>query len=327
MVKNVCGGIKKVEKKKLIVANFNIVFLDRDREYPMLDYFETILMPAFLSNYIQKRGDDHFLFYNVGVKQVSEGDYALVGNIVKKTVLEIKSDFDENGNLVEKNEHHPAAPYSMFVVYLKNHRMILVENQKGSPTLANFRALTNFVLNKYIKSIADLTVQPQVTEAMVNIVGMPMRENMQNVLNRVSKIHTLTLRFYPLNGDGDIDYSDIFGTLSKEGRREVGSNTGSITFNSPKNVDGVLRMVEKAKATVQPIFIVTNKDNSRSRIREDEISEVRTLNMIGDCADNEDSIVQTGRNIESINFQSAENTRIYERNIGNIIKFQKDRLD
>lgn len=310
-----------VEKKKLTVANFNVVFVDQEKEYPMLEYFDTVLLPAFKADYIQKKGDNYFLLYNVGVKQVAEDDYVLVGYIVKKTVLEIKSDFNEDGKLIEKNEYHPAAPYSMFVIYLKNHRMILVENQKGSPTLANFRVLTNYVLGKYIKSNVAMFEGLSLPEAIVNIVGMPMRENIENMLNDVSKIRTLTLRFYPLNGDGDIDFSEVFGNLTKEGRKTVGSNTGYVTFNSPKNVKGILKLIEKAKATVEPIFAVTNKDGSKVTIRENQISEVRTIEIAGDCTENEESIIQGGRQIESINFQSKENTRIYKNNIKNIIKF------
>ena len=72
---------------------------------------------------------------------------------------------------------------------------------------------------------------------------------------------------------------------------------------------------------MEPIFAVTNKDGSKVTIRENQISEVRTIEIAGDCTENEESIIQGGRQIESINFQSKENTRIYKNNIKNIIKF------
>lgn len=104
-----------VEQKKVSVANFNVVFDDNQIESPMLDYFETVMMPAMQAGYVQKKGDNEFLFTDVHVEKDGSEQYVLVGNIVKKTILEIKSDLDDSGNLIEKDELHSSAPYSMFV--------------------------------------------------------------------------------------------------------------------------------------------------------------------------------------------------------------------
>lgn len=117
-----------MSKKRISVANFNAVFLDGQNELPLLSYFDTLFMPALKSDYVRESGDSTFLLLNVNVVHDKQGDYVLVGNIVKKTILEVLSDLNEFGELVEKDDHYPSAPYSTFVIYLKNHRMIFAEN-------------------------------------------------------------------------------------------------------------------------------------------------------------------------------------------------------
>ena len=80
-----------METKRVTVANFNIVFADSKNEYPMLDYFDKIVMPALTEDIIWKSGDNKFLLNNIGVKCDNRGTYVLTGNIIKKTILEIKS--------------------------------------------------------------------------------------------------------------------------------------------------------------------------------------------------------------------------------------------
>ena len=108
--------------KKSSVANFNLVFYGKDEE-PLLAYFDSILMPALTSGITREIGDAKYFLMNVGVEETEEGEYVLRGLIIKQTVLEVKSDLDENGKLIEKDEKYPTAPFSTFVIYLKNHRI------------------------------------------------------------------------------------------------------------------------------------------------------------------------------------------------------------
>lgn len=314
-------GEKRMETKKVTVANFNIVFADDKKEYPMLDYFDKIVMPAFTGDTLLKRGDNKFLLNNVKVKCDNRDDYVLTGNIIKKTILEIKSDLNENGELVEKDEIHTSAPYSTFVIYLNNHRMILVENQKGSPSIANFRSLIRHLLSNYVKCHNRNDKDNKFPQPLVSIVGIPRKENIENILKNASKVNKLTLRFYPLNGDGDIDLSGAFGMLAKEARNMLGANTGSITYNSPTNTKGIIKLVTQSNGTVEPIFSVTDKDNAKTTIKEDQITETRSINMDGECFENESNIIAYGRELESIKYKSEENEKIYERNQDKISKY------
>lgn len=138
--------------------------------------------------------------------------------MLKVQSLKLNLCLTEKGNLVERNDVYPTAPFSTFIVYLKNHRMILVENQKGSPSLDSFRSTVKYILDTYVArenhSRMELN-KVQLPIPLVSVVGIPPKGGMVAALKQVEKISTLTLKFYPLNGDGDLDLSGIMSGISK----------------------------------------------------------------------------------------------------------------
>lgn len=168
--------------KRTFIANFNLVFYGKDEE-PLLSQFDTILMPALISGEKRTSGDSKYFLLDVGIQQDEDDEYVLKGLIVKQTVLEVKSDLDENGRLIEKDEKYPTAPFSMFAIYLKNHRMVYVQNQKGSPSLDNFKATIKYLLNLYVdKKSKELNKELPIP--ILNVVGIPMRKKIKRCLGR-----------------------------------------------------------------------------------------------------------------------------------------------
>ena len=89
-----------MSKKKMSVANFNVVFFEKGEEKPMLDYFDTIMMPALLSGRKRVTNGSTYTLKDVSIVMDETGEYILRGIFIKKTVLEVKSDLDSDGNLV-----------------------------------------------------------------------------------------------------------------------------------------------------------------------------------------------------------------------------------
>ncbi len=308
--------------KKMAIANFNITF--GENEEPLLNYFDTILLPALKSNLVRSIGGTDYLFFNVDVIEIEDEEYAIKGIIIKKTNLEVFSKFDDNSStLFETNELHPTAPYSTFVIYLKNHRMVLVKNQKGSPDLRSFAATITYVLDRYIR---DENIkrkeqkEPLLPYSIVNVVGIPLRENINEAIKNVSKINKLILKFYPLNGD--IDFSGMFNTLTTDLRKAVGSKTGSTTLNSPKSVSGITEILEQAQGTVEPVFKVTYPDKKKGTITNGQLSENMEINLL-DNNINEDTkeIIERTKGIDSIKYISQGNEEIYNKNKYKIVPF------
>lgn len=105
-----------MSQKNLYMANFNCTF--GDNHLPMLDYFEEIVLPAFINGYEKKTSKNTFFFHNVEIVEYDKSKYALSGIIVKQTVLEIKSLIDEKtGNIIKKDDKIPSDPFSYFTIF------------------------------------------------------------------------------------------------------------------------------------------------------------------------------------------------------------------
>ena len=313
-------------KKKMCIANFNTVFEKNDSEMPMLKYFDTIIMPAISSDYMKKYGDTKLFFDEISVIEDKDGEYILTGIIVKDTMLEVKYNYDyQEGRLIDKSGKYQSSPYSLFMIYLKNHRMILVRDQKGSPSLDNFRTLIKGAIDTYIRK-TNIKLQKENKELLpiplVNVVGISSDGDIASVLNDVEKVTKLSLKFYPLNGDGDTDLSEVLDGILKK-RRELGSSTGNINFNSPEKKDEICNFVEKLNGTMEPILYVKYPGSPvPSKITMDTVIENTEIPVIDDDTKrNLRYIIEQGKKNSKISYASKENTAIYEKNREKIVPF------
>ncbi len=310
---------KRVLKAQL--GNFNIVF--GEEEKPMLEYFDSIIFPSFQSGIERKINNAVFSLKNVMILQNKANEDILVGKYVKKTNVEILSDLDSSGALIEKDETYSSAPYSTFIINLKNHRLLFIPNQKGSPMLSSFRTMMTYTICHYISKINKEKKEEELPQPVISIVPIPGERNIKKILDGAKKVTKLELRFYPLNGD--INMSGVFSDISKEIRREVGSTTGGIVFNSPKRFDGITKVVTEANGTIEPILSIVSKDNSKLTVKDDGVSETYEIHDIEarDFDVESKQMVKAAEEIKPFNFSSAEHEAIYKKNIGKIIPFRK----
>ena len=312
-----------MSKKQMAVANFNVVWEKDGTEKPLLDYFDSIFMPALNSGIKKGESGNKYQIINVNVVDVGGEDYVLIGNLVKKTTLEILSDLDENGNLIELDDRYSAAPYSTFAIYLRNHRMVFVQNQKGSPNLRNFESTIRHILYYYCKIQNKILIEAGEEELpfpIIEVVGLPMRENIIKALRKVEKINLLTLRFYPLNGE--LSYPSLFEGMTTDLRRKVGSKKGDLILKSPTSIDGIAEVLEEARGTVDPIFQVTYPNKAKGTIKNDQISEKASFEVAGPNIDEETmDIAYKGTDLAAISEVSQTNAEIYDQNKGKVIPF------
>ena len=317
-----------MSKKKMCIANFNTVFEKNDSEMPMLEYFDSIIMPALLSNYIKKNGDTKLFFDEIKVIEDKDGEYILTGIVVKDTMLEVKYNYDyQEGKLVDKNGRYQSSPYSLFIIYLKNHRMVLVRDQKGSPSLNNFRTLIKAAIDTYIRK-TNQKLQKEDKELLptplVNVVGISSGSDIASVLKSVEKVTKLTLKFYPLNGDGDTDLLEVLDGILKK-RHDLRSSTGNLNYNSPENKDEVCNFIGKLNGTMEPVLHVRYPGSSvPSKITMDSIIENTEIPVADDDTKNNIMyIIEVGKKNNKISYASKKNTEIYEENCKKIVPFIK----
>lgn len=301
-------------------ANFNITF--GEREEPMLKYFENIIYPAFTSDL--KRGKEGeypiFGFSDVKIKKILNGDYVLVGNYIKETTYNRHTEI-LNGKLKESPLKVPTAPYSRFIIFLKNHRMILVRNESISPDIRSFQATVRKIISQYISKKNRenkkeyLRLLPY---AIVNIVDIPLREDIETIFKDISKINWVQLRFFPLNNDLDQH------PLAKDVRNQmkiVGSNTANMKFNTPDSKQGVKDMVEQSSGLAATTMFVSNKNGETRRIKEESFSSNRKIPFSRDINEGDDEdIISIANKDDVINKVSKSNESLYKKFI---VKFQK----
>lgn len=305
------------------IANFNVTFGKADR--PLLEYFKEIAYPAFLGGFVryvkQANGQsDKYYFIDIKIVEAKKDDFFLTGKIIKDTILEIKSKI-ENQKLVPADEHYPSAPYSTFYISLKNHRMILIRNQKGSPNIKSFGATASFIMKEFIKEtnerIKELNKDKSDEDkiellpyARVKVVGIPMKSDLKEALKGVSKMRKLKLKMYPLNGD--LDLNEMVQAISSDLRSKVGSKTGNITLNSPESKKGVIELIDASQGVFETTLDVEYPDKSKDTITNDKYSGRTTWILSEEEINDIDSLKDKIYGLDSINIVSSENQRIYE---------------
>ncbi|KUH43710.1 hypothetical protein M2E15_5943 [Bacillus mycoides] len=311
-----------IERKSLYIANFNCTFGKENK--PMLDYFEEIVMPAFQQSQVRESDGNKYFFDNVKLIMV-KGEFMLGGLLIKRTKLEVKSLYTE-GKLTLTNEIHPSDPYSYFLINLKNHRMVLVKNQKGSPNLGNFSATAKYVLKDYISKInRDIEdKEERLPAANLNIVAIPFKDAIRKEMKNVKKIQNVILRFYPLNGD--IDGNEVF-TYMREMLEEVDSKSGHTQINTPDNRENIINLLDDTNGLVRPTLRVVYNNGSARTLRDDSFTEEMQIQLedTEDLYENLDSIAGRVINEEQFTDTSEENQNIYERWFGKLMSIFEGR--
>lgn len=275
--------------KQMYVANINVVF-GKDCE-PLITRIEDIVIPALTSGICREATQKtKFVFKDVKLCEIEENEYVVQGIIIKDTILDVMSEFTASGELEKTNKHIPSAPYSAFLVYLRNHRMVLVKNQNGSPDMRSFTSTFREVIKTYIRN--NNAQNKDNKEALlpfpsINVAGIKTSKSIKETLKDVSKINELTLKLYPLNDEWDFD--PVFGGLSNEIRKMIGSKNGKVVYSSPESKNGVADLIEATGGYVKAEMKVTyNSDLSYSgtkktgKIKDDEISEVMNVDLVSE---------------------------------------------
>lgn len=257
------------ELKELDIANFNCTFGEKDE--PMLKYFQNIIFPAFTSNIVRKVKGNEYFFYNVGIVEYEEDELVLYGDFIKDTELEVNTKYDKEKGLINVNERHESAPYSTFIIFLKNHRMVFVKNQKGSPDIRSFRSAVNYIFGQYVRNVnKELSKEERLPIAMLNLVNLPSMVSIEKQFEEVESIKNLKMKLYPLNGE--IPVNKLYNEIRKDMRR-LGSKTGNVSYNTPDNKDEIMKLINETEGTADPVIKVRVIDGSERTLKSNSFSE------------------------------------------------------
>ncbi|RHA22844.1 hypothetical protein DW943_00600 [Collinsella sp. AM44-11] len=274
------------EVKKLSIANFNITYgPDND---PMLTHFQDILYPAFCNEQKVRTSKNVSYFSDVELKLINS-EYVLTGNLIRETYYRVRTIVVDN-ELVPSPSSVPTAPYSRFIIYLKSHRMILIKNEGHSPNLKSFQAVLRKVVDRYTREAnreRDKTGLPQLPNALINIVNMPLPDSIDETINEFAKIKSINLRFLVLNND--IDPGPILACV-RSAMNSVDSKTGNLTFNSPKSAKGISDLFQDSIASGVASATVTGEksDGTKVKITDNQLGSELQIPSTGNLSGDDD---------------------------------------
>lgn len=307
-----------MEEKQMYVGDLNTVF--GKEEVPLLRRMDDIVFPALVSDIVITSSETtKYFFDDVEIKEMGD-ELVLCGLLIKDTILEVKTEYSKEDGLKKTDKHFQSSPYSLFMIYLKNHRMLLVKNQNGSPDLRSFSFAFRHTIDEYVRRHNKKVREEGKQEDFfpfpkVNVSGIKSAESVREALKDVKKITELSVKFYPLNSEWD--YGNVFGDIDII-RKEIGSKKGQMIFPSPGNIEGVAEMIEKTEGLVKTEMKVRYKEGTKGnrktgKIKDNMISDISNIYISGDLDAAYDQIEELKPGIKSLNTISKNGIIEYEK--------------
>ena len=301
--------------RQLYVANINVVF--GKEEEPLIERIYDIIIPALTSGIVrQASSKTKYIFDSVCLKEIAKDEWVIQGIIIKDTVLDVMSEYTQNKGLQMTEKHIPSSPYSFFMIYLKNHRMVLVKNQSGSQDIRSFTGTFKEILKRYVVKFNHETANE--TEKLpfpsIAITGIKTAASVKESLKDVEKINELVIKFFPLNSEWD--YEPVYGGIDEKIRKRIQSKNGRMVFPSPQSKEGVAEMIEETEGLVRTELKVTYKSGSGKkigRIKDNQISETMSVEITGELYEAADEIYGIGQGIKALNVQTNNHINDYNK--------------
>lgn len=313
---NLMQKVIRMAKKEITInyANFNITF---DQDIPLLEHFEDIIYPAFCSNDLKSLGDPKRLpaFYLNDVKVLMiDNEYILTGNYILATEYDVHTQV-QDGALVKKDFSVSTAPYSRFIIFLQNHRMVFARNESASPSVRSFQKTVRFILQKYVgnynRKLKDKS--NALPSANVNIVDIPLKGDIEEFFKTIKKVDLLKLSFFPLNND--LNPFAFIGGIDQE-LKKIEGTSANLSFNSPESISEVKNVIQKSAGLAKTTLECHDEKGTFSRVKEDNFSSSKKIPFARDITE-EDIRVFTNqaKRDEITNSVSPENRTLYKKYI------------
>ncbi|ENZ33274.1 hypothetical protein HMPREF1084_01742 [Clostridium butyricum 60E.3] len=304
------------------IANFNCTFGKENK--PMLTYFKEIIYPAFTSGEIREVGDDKYFFESVELKELNDGRIVLKGILVKKTKLEVKTEYDfEEGKIRFTDKLYDTAPISIFTLFLDNHRMLYTPNQKGSPGIASFSATIKYMIKKVVRDYnINVPKDDRIPYPEIDIVDIPSKKEIKEKLKSVKHISKLSFKIF--NKNGDINTEDAFEWM-EEDLKELGAKNSEFTITSPTRFDKVVERIDQSKGYAKVNLKVIYGNGAKGKLDNESMSEKFPINYPeGSSIDTVSTIsMNTFKDNELMSSIGEENIKVFKENKYKIVELFK----
>lgn len=331
---------------KATLANFTCTIKKDDTIVPMLSFFKDIIYPALNDTSIYRETDrSKYYISNLKLVDLKDGNIALAGLHIKRTILDIHRDFDIKNGFKGKPSQKPSAPYSTFIILLNNHRVIYYPCLSGAPGIRTFSSTINHVISTYVgKKRAELESKLIIKEAgkkrqyifndesftkisdfrknvldkkfpypETNIVAIESDKLVIEAFNNLSEIKTVSFKFYKPNNE-PLNFNNFFeksyGMLD-----QTGSTSMQQTFNHPQNKEIIKDAVVTSKGKTDYTVKGISTDNEITEIKPDTVSskiDVR-VNDKDDVEKQSENVYNQLKNRNEIKEVNEENLKLFKK--------------
>lgn len=191
--------------------------------------------------------------------------------------------------------------------------MVLVKNESSSPDIRSFQTTVNSFFIKYIMMLNKEihNKEDKIPAALVNIVNIPLSNNIDSALKDVKKITELRFRFFPLNND--INFNPLSDNVDMN-LKKIKSKRAYLTFPSPESIDDVKEIMRASSGLADFRLKVQYENNDTTTIQEDKFATNKKISLNGDISEKNDIyIINTALENETINVTSEANNNIFNK--------------
>ncbi len=299
-------------EKIMHYANFNVTFGPNDE--PMLTHFADIVFPAFLEKdfrRVNSGGMASFYVSDVEIKEIND-EYVLVGNYIKDTQYNVLTTI-QDGKLVDSPQKVPTAPYSRFIIFLKNHKMILIRNEGKSPDVRSFQVTVNKMLHHYVRqhNLKEENKNQRLPYAFVNIVDIPLPNDIEEVLKTIKQVKKLRMKFFPLNNDIN---PELIARGIDEQMKKTKSKHALLEFTSPESKKEIQGLLNSSSGLATVAMDVIDSHGNKTRIKEDSFVSQKQVPLSQNIEPANDAyFIEQAMSDPVVKQTSDENRALYER--------------
>ncbi|UCU95230.1 hypothetical protein [Hydrogenophaga taeniospiralis] len=253
-------------KRAVQFANFICHFGDLE----MLDLAEEVVIPAFTNSTLKRRyKDTSYFFHNVELMSIQTdgkiSEPAIVGKFVKDTILQRDQIF-EDGQLVKSIQKLPSAPSSLFVLILRDHKLLFLPEVAGAPGLDSFCTTTERFLkhaheafqkstfesilqnefpdgaNREQKKEIKESIQKRYPNPNLEVVSLASEETLEAFVDRFDKLKAFSIKL--LKPNNEINNEGLFKQFRAQGS-QLHATSSTVSY---RNTEGLVKAEVKDHA-------------------------------------------------------------------------------
>jgi hypothetical protein len=271
----------------------------------LLDYLEEIVLPAFLQGRrVRSYGESRYLLLDVELINISSYlDERAVPAIVGRFVLDTELRRDQilvEGRIVNSEERLPSAPSSLFVLLLRDHKLIYAKQVAGAPGLSAFRTTIEMLLKSrrseyiheiFLKNKAARELDPEVplvtkrslAQAIpapsLQVVPMAGSKNLEDFVKQFKLLKEVHIKVVRPNAE--INNNKLFGAV-EAARAQVNADATSLVHRNPDGLNKTQSIKQIAPAMDGNALVTlrgTGANDAKLSGTNDEISVKEPLDI------------------------------------------------